>query len=225
MKNDFETKFTGWSLIISALMLLFGWVLLPHHIGEYIEVADFAAVQENFWPWVWIYRIHIFGWVIMGAGIMGLASLTFKRPYRILLMPGAGVTIVGTFVLALATAYYYSYGAWGIGQTMDKSAAEIDKFMEGIKYTNHYVTCMTRFGRVFSGVGFVLLGAGFLKWNITAKWMSIFTILLGLTAMGIVMLIPENYGPYKPVFYIKTLWLLAMGATVLRQGLNLPEEV
>lgn len=224
MKIDFETRFTGWALITAALMLLFGWVLLPHHIGEYIQLSDFAAVEENFWVWVWIYRMHIFGWVIMGAGIMGFASLTFKKPYRIMLLPGAGVIIVGTFVSALATAYYYSYGAWGIGQTADKSPAELASFMEGIKYTNHYVTCMTRFGRVFAGAGFTLLGAGLLKWNVTDKWLSIFTILLGLAAMGIVMLIPENYGPYKPIFYIKILWLISMGTYILKKGLNLPEE-
>lgn len=225
MKNDFETKFTGWAMITGALMLLFGWVLLPHHIGEYLVADDFTAVKEHFWTWVWLYRMHIFGWVIMGAGLMGFASLTFKKPYRILLMPGAGVVIVGTFTSALATAYYYSYGAWGIGQTEGKSPEEIQAFMDGILYTNHYVTCMVRFGRVFSGAGLVLMGAGLLKWKVTDTWLGAFTVLLGFAAMGIVMLIPDNYEIYKPVFYVKVLWLFALGSTILRKGLNLPEEV
>ncbi|MFT5055008.1 MAG: hypothetical protein ACI97X_002043 [Oceanospirillaceae bacterium] len=225
MKNDFETKFTGWAMITGALMLLFGWVLLPHHIGEYLVVEDFAAVEANFWTWIWLYRMHIFGWVIMGGSMMGFASLTFKRPYRILLMPGAGVIIVGTFTSALATAYYYSYGAWGIGQTADKSPEEIQTFMDGILYTNHYVTCMVRFGRVFSGAGLVLMGAGLLTWKVTDTWLGAFTVLLGLAAMGIVMLIPVNYEIYKPVFYVKVLWLFALGVTILRKGLNLPDEV
>ena len=224
MKNDFETRFTGWALITGALFLLVGWVALPHHIGEYFQASDFAAVNENFWTWVWLYRLHIFGWVIMGAGVMGIASMTFKRPYRIMLAPGAGVLIVGTFVSALATAFYYSYGAWGIGQTMDKSPEEVSTFMDGILYFTHYVTCLARFGKVFSGAGLVLLGVGLFKWSITDKWLSLFTIVLGLAAMGIVMLIPDNYEIYKPVFYVKVFWLLAMGITILRKGLNLPEE-
>ena len=225
MKNDFETRFTGWALITGALFLLVGWVALPHHIGEYFQESDFTSINENFWIWFWLYRMHIFGWVIMGAGIMGLASMTFKQPYRILLAPGAGVLIVGTFTAALATAYYYSYGAWGIGQTMDKSPEEVSKFMEGINYVTHYITCLVRFGRVFSGAGLVLLGVGLYKWSITDKWLSLFTIILGLGAMGIVMLIPDNFGPYKPVFYVKVFWLLALGVTILRKGLNLPEDV
>jgi hypothetical protein len=224
MKRDFETKFTGWALITAALFLLIGWVMLPHHIGEYLVVEDFAAVKENFWTWVWLYRMHIFGWVIMGIGLMGFGSITFKKPYRTLLMPGIGVIVIGTFVSALATAYYYSYGAWGIGQTDGRSADEIQTFMDGILYTNHYVTCMVRFGRVFSGAGLALMGLGLLKWNITDKWLGFFTVLLGLAAMGIVMLIPVNHEVYKPVFYVKVLWLLSLGVTILRKGLNLPEE-
>jgi hypothetical protein len=53
MKHDFETKFTGLALIIGALFLLIAWVFLPHHIGEYFEPTDFAAINENFRLWVW----------------------------------------------------------------------------------------------------------------------------------------------------------------------------
>lgn len=224
MNNDFETKFTGWTFTLAAVMLLLGWVLLPHHIGEYFETADFAAVNENFWLWVWLYRVHIFGWVIMGAGIMGLASMTFKRPYRTLLEPGAGVLIVGTFVSALSTAYYYSYGTWGIGQTADRSPEEVGAFMAGIEYFTHYITYLARFGKVFSGAGLVLIGAGLLKWKIVDTWLGAFTLLLGLVAMGIVMLIPDNYDIYKPVFYVKVVWLLAMGITIMRKGVKVPAQ-
>ena len=92
-----------------------------------------------------------------------------------------------------------------------------------ILYTNQYVTCFIRFGRVFSGVGLVLLGAGFIKWNIVAKWLGWFTVLLGLAAMGIVMGIPDNYEIYKPLFHIKVIWLVVMGAFILKQGVHLPK--
>ncbi|MFM1875206.1 MAG: hypothetical protein RL266_943 [Bacteroidota bacterium] len=221
MKNDFETKFTGWALIAGALMLVIGWVLLPHHSGEYLVPSDFTAINQNFWPWIWLYRMHIFGWVGMGAGIVGLAAITFKEPFRAITTSGAGVLIVGTFVSALATAFYYSFGAWGIGMTMDKSPEEIQQFMDGILPITHYITCLSRFGKVFSGAGLVLLGAGLLKFNITDKWLSIFTIVLGLTAMGLVMFIHDNYEVYKPVFYVKVVWLIALGSTVIRKGVNL----
>jgi len=29
--------------------------------------------------------------------------------------------VIGTFVLALGTAFYYNFGAWGVGKTAGKS--------------------------------------------------------------------------------------------------------
>jgi len=56
------------------------------------------------------------------------------------------------------------------------------------------------------------------------KLLSWFTILLGLVAMCIILLIPENYEVYKPVFYVKVLWLVAMGAVLLKNGVHLSED-
>ncbi len=123
MIKDFETKFTGWSFLAAALMLWGGWALSPHHIGEYLVASDFTAVNENLWYWIWMFRIHIFGWVTMGIAIFALTAILGKRPYRILILPGAGMMVVGTFTLAIAAAFYYNYGAWGIGQTAGKTAA------------------------------------------------------------------------------------------------------
>lgn len=223
MIKDFETKFTGWSFLAAALMLWGGWALSPHHIGEYLVASDFTSVNENLWYWIWMYRIHIFGWVTMGIAIFALTAILGKKPYRILILPGAGMIIVGTFTLAIAAAFYYNYGAWGIGQTAGKSAAEIQEFVSGTLFTNQYVTCFVRFGRIFSGVGFVLLGLGFVKLKIVSTWLGWFTVLFGLVAMGIILGIPENYEIYKPLFHIKALWLAIMGGTILLKGLNLSE--
>ena len=223
MIKDFETKFTGWSFLAAAIMLWGGWALSPHHIGEYLVASDFTSVNENLWFWIWMYRIHIFGWVTMGIAIFALTAILGKKPYRILILPGAGMMVVGTFTLAIAAAFYYNYGAWGIGQTMGKSAAEIEEFMAGTLFTNQYVTCFVRFGRIFSGVGFVLLGLGLVKWKIVSAWLGWFTVLFGLAAMGIILSIPDNFEIYKPLFHIKALWLAIMGGTILLKGVNLSE--
>lgn len=224
IKKDFETKFTGWVFVVAAALLWIGWALSPHHIGEYIVESDFKAIGENVWYWIWMYRIHIFGWVTMGIALFALVSITARKPYRVLILPGAGMVIIGTFTLAIAAAYFYNHGAWGVGQTAGKSAEEIQEFMDKLLFTNQYVTCFIRFGRVFSGVGLVLLGAGLVKWNIVSKWLGWFTVLLGLVAMGIIMGIPENFEIYKPVFHVKVIWLVMMGVVILRQGVHLPES-
>ena len=48
--------------------------------------------------------------------------------------------------------------------------------------------------------------------------------LLGFVAMGIILSIPDNFEVYKPVFHVKTLWLLAMGISLLLNGVNIPER-
>lgn len=224
MKKTLETKFTGWSFITAAILLWGGWFLSPHHIGEYVQDSDFSRIGEDLWYWIWMYRIHIFGWVTMGIAMFSLISMSMNGPYRVLLLPGAGMVIVGTFTLAIAAAFYYNFGAWGIGMTAGKSAAEIQQFMDSILPTNQYVTCFVRFGRIFSGVGLVLLGLGFVKWKIINLWMGWFTALLGLAAMGVILAIPDNFEIYKPLFHVKALWLAMMGITILIKGMFLPVD-
>ena len=101
-KKDFETSFTGWSFIVGSLLLWLGWMIMPHHIGEYIEASDFTEIGKNVWFWIWMYRVHIFGWVTMGIAIFSLVSITAIRPHRVLIIPGAGMIIIGTFTLAIA---------------------------------------------------------------------------------------------------------------------------
>tara|TARA_R110000868_G_scaffold4211_7_gene26499 strand:+ start:28813 stop:29493 length:681 start_codon:yes stop_codon:yes gene_type:complete len=224
MIKDFETKFTGWAFILAALLLWGGWALSSHHVGEYFVATDFSSIGENVWYWIWMYRIHIFGWVTMAIAMFSFIAITARKPYRVLILPGAGMTIVGTFTIAIAAAYYYNYGAWGVGQTAGKSPEEIQAFMDSILYTNQYVTCFVRFGRIFSGVGLVLLGAALIKWKIVSPWLGWFTAILGLMAMGIILAIADNFEIYEPIFHIKSLWLVAMGVFILRKGVNLTED-
>lgn len=223
IQKNFETRFTGWAFILAAILLWFGWALSPHHIGEYIVASDFEAIGESVWTWIWIYRIHIFGWVTMGISLFALVAATARKPYRVVILPGAGMVIIGTFTLAIANAYFYNFGAWGVGETAGKTAMEIEAFVNDILYTNQYVSCFIRFGRVFSGVGLVLLGFAFIKWHMVSKLLGWFTALLGLAAMVVIMGIPDNFEIYKPLFHVKVLWLVAMGAVILKNGINLPK--
>lgn len=225
IKKDFETNFTAWSFVAAAILLWGGWFLSPHKVGEYLVASDFTAIGENVWYWIWMFRIHIFGWVAMGVALFALGSMVGQNPYRVVLFPGIGIVIVGTFFLAIASAFYYNYGAWGVGKTMGKSAEEIQLFMDNILFTNQYVTCFLRFGRIFSGVGLVLMGFAFVKWKIVYAWLGWMTILLGLAAMIIILSIPEYYEVYKPLFHINVLWLLAMGVVIMRKGLSLPKTI
>jgi hypothetical protein len=149
MKKDYETSFTSWAFILAAVLLWFGRLLSPHHIGEYIVASDFIEVGKSVWYWIWMYRIHIFGWVTMGISMFSLISLTGGKPYRVVILPGIVMIIVGTFTLAIANAFFYNFGAWGVGKTAGMSVSEITVFMDSVLSTNQYVTCFLRFGRIF----------------------------------------------------------------------------
>jgi len=224
MKKDQETSYTGWSFIVAALLLWSGYMLSSHHTGEYLEIADFNAIGENVWYWIWMFRVHIFGWVIMGAALFALAALTAKKPYRVYTLSGIGVTIVGTFTIALGAAFYYSYGAWGVGQIEGNTVIENEVFIDKLTFTNHYATCLVRFGRIFSGVGLLILGFALVKWKIVQSWLGVLTMLLGLTAICVILFIHSNFEIYKPLFHVKVLWLVLMGVTLLRRGLQLEED-
>lgn len=223
MKKDFETNWTGWSFIAAALMLWGGWAMSSHHIGEYIVASDFESIGKRVWYWIWMYRIHIFGWVTMAIAMFSLLSIVSKKPFRVVMLPGAGMVIVGTFTLAIAAAFYYNFGAWGVGKTAGKSAEEIQVFMDSILPTNQYVTCFLRFGRIFSGVGLVLLSFAFIKWKIMPIWLGGLTFILGISAVVLILAIPDNFELYKPLFHVKVIWLVLMGVNLLRQGVNLSE--
>lgn len=220
MKRDFETQFTGWAFIMAAILLWGGWAFSSHHVGEYFVASDFEAIGENVWYWIWMYRIHIFGWVTMGIAMFSLTSLITRNPFRVALLPGIGMVVVGTFTLAIAAAFYYNFGAWGVGKTIGKSSAEVQEFMDGILFTNQYVTCFLRFGRIFSGVGLVLLGYGFIKSKFTPVWLGAFTGILGVVAVAIILAIPDNFEIYKPIFQIKVIWLVVMGIVLLTKGVG-----
>ena len=164
-KKDFETSFTGWFFIIAAVMLFAGWILSPHQMNEYIVAVDFEAIGQNLWYWIWMFRIYIFGWVIMGGAVISFAYVAKRGPFGIVILPGAGILTVGTFTMSLAVAFYYSYGAWGVGMTADKSPDEINTFMASMTIVNQYATCLVRFGKVFSGAGLLLMGFGMFKHN------------------------------------------------------------
>jgi hypothetical protein len=136
MEKNHETNFTGWAFILAAISLWFGWALSPHHMGEYIIASDFTKIGKNVWYWIWMYRIHIFGWVTMGVSMFALLSLTTGRPYKVVILLGIGMVIVGTFTLAIANAYFYNFGAWGVGKTAGLSSDELTQFMDSILYTN-----------------------------------------------------------------------------------------
>lgn len=214
--TDFSVEVTGGLLIASALMLNLGWTLLPVKLGVFLKAEDFSKIRPRFHTWIWLFRIHLFGFVMTFMALVALASLLSGSWARILLWPAVGVCGAGLIVLALAGAFYYHFGAWGSLDMAEKSADQVNEFVESLQVTTEYVTCLMRFGRVFFGFGQIVLAIGLWFHGGLPLGIVIATGILGLAAIVLTMALPDDLEYYAPVFHLNTVWIAVVGWVVLR---------
>src|SRR5262245_61424610 len=107
MKRDFAFTVTAWLFLAAAIMTAAGWLLMPHHLGTFFQLDDFAAIDRHLRLWLWLYRIHLFGVITTAMAFVALAVTVDSRDARILVWPGTAVVVAGFVVTALASAFYY----------------------------------------------------------------------------------------------------------------------
>jgi len=211
-----ETNVTGGFFIAAAAMLWLGWTFLPAKIGDYFEVSDFAAVGAHRRIWIWLFRLHLFGYVFSVMAFVAVATLLAGATARIVIWPAVAVLNTGLIMGALAGAFYYHFGAWGALDMEGKSNADIEQFIASIRASNEYVTCVVRFGRVFVGVGQIALVIGLLlsdgPWP---NWLLVPGAALGLAGIALTMGLPDELKLYRPVFHLNVIWLAAFGTVTL----------
>lgn len=214
MRENFPRRFTAGAFVAAAGMLWLGWMLLPVKLGTFLETGDFAAIGERLHVWLWLYRVHLFGMVLTAVAVVALAALLAERPARVMIWPGAAIVAAGMIVGAVGAAFYYHHGVWGAIELADAPADKVAGFLETIRFDTEYITCLVRFGRVFSGLGLVLVGAGLLSSGALSSWVGYGAVLIGLAAMAITMGWPDHLSWYLPVFHALALWLLATGVVL-----------
>jgi hypothetical protein len=92
--------------------------------------------------------------------------------------------------------------------------------VESLHLLSHYVTCLVRFGSIFCGLGLTVLAVGLLRGNVLPWWFGGGAAGLGVAAMALTMLWPDNWALYTPVFHLQALWLAATGAYLLLYGIG-----
>jgi len=221
VKDTFPSRFTGGAFVAAALMLWLGWFLLPVRIGTYLEPDVFGQIHDRFHYWIWMYRIHLFGMIVTVIALFALAALVADSPARVLVWPGAAVASSGMLVGALAAAFYYHHGAWGALTLAGKTPQEAQAFVEALRVDTEYVTCLTRFGRVFGGLGLVVLAWGIWRYRFLPACLGLVAGVIGLSAMALTMGLPDHLSLYLPVFHALAAWMLVMGVVIFRKGLSL----
>ncbi len=221
MNQNFPKNFTGWSFIAAALMLWGGWMLLPVHINIYFTPENILAIQDDLTLYLWMYRLHIFGMIITIGAMAALGTIFPRTPSRVLVNPGAAVISTGMAASALGSAFFYQFGTSGAYDLQGMPVEVIGEFVDSLRLDTQYAGCFMRFGRVFTGLGLVILGIGLWKSSLFPSWLGITALLIGIAAMAVIMAIPTNDLFYYPVFYLKALWFAAAGITILRSQLHL----
>jgi hypothetical protein len=209
------TAVAGWSFLCAAAMLWLGAVLLPVKLGTFFDPGDFARVDRVLHRWIWLFRVHLFGYVLTAMAFVALGATIENAEARVLIWPAIAVACAGLIVSALAGAFYYHFGAWGAISMRDKLAPERAQFADSLKISTEYVTCLVRFGRVFFGLGLVVLAAGMAALGAFPVWISASAALLGAAAMALTMALPDNLEYYRPIFHLDALWLIAVGLVLL----------
>lgn len=220
MKDDFAPRFAGLAFVASALLLWFGWYLLPVRPTTFFEPEVFGRIHEHFHFWIWMYRFHLFGMIMAVVALTALAALVTESSARVLIWPGVMVAAAGLLVSALGAAFYYHHGAWGSIELAGNPPGAAAAFVEALRVDTEYVTCLVRFGRVFGGLGFVLFAWGLHRGKLLPFWLTAIAKLIGLMAMGLTMALPDNLSYFQPIFHLLTLWLLATGVIIYRGGLR-----
>lgn len=220
MQGDFASRFTGGALIAAALMFWLGWLLLPVHIGTFFDPGVFGRIHEHFHVWIWMYRIHLFGMIVTVIALGALAALVADSPARVLVWPGAAVASSGMIVGALAAAFYYHHGAWGALTLAGQTPQAAQAFADALRVDTEYVTCLVRFGRVFGGLGLVVLAWGVLRFRLLPVWSGLGAGIIGLSAMALTMGLPDHLSSYQPIFHANVLWMLATGFVLFRGGVD-----
>lgn len=218
MKSDFSTRFTGWVFLVALIMLWGGWMLIPVPLGPYVKTEDFFVIDANRYLFVWAYRSYFFGAVLTAMAVVALSTLVSDSPSRVMIWPGAAVVAGGAFVYAVGSAFYYHHGYWGSLDVIGKPDEVAAAYIESIRMDTKFVTCFVRFGRLFSGLGLLILSLGLVKWKVVPSWVGWIGSVTGLAAIVIVMASSDAFWVYEPVFHLQAVWMAAIGLTLLRRG-------
>jgi hypothetical protein len=220
MLRDITTDVTGVFFLAGALMLWGGAVLLPRRVGMFFRDDDFAAIGTRLHLWLWLYRVHLFGVVVSALAVIALAALLASQPaVRVFVWPGGAVAAAGLIVGAVGSAFYYHFGVWG-GLESRKADFAADELVKSLHLPTHYITCLVRFGRVFCGLGLTVMAVGLLRGEVFPWWIGVGAISLGVAAMALTMLWPDNWSLYTPVFHLQSLWFAATGVYLLVRGIG-----
>lgn len=91
-------------------------------------------------------------------------------------------------------------------------------FIAGLLVPTHYATCLVRFGRVFFGLGQVVLAAALARGGLGPGSLAWAGGALGVAAIPVILARPDEPERYRPIFHLNAAWMFALGVVAIRAG-------
>jgi len=116
----------------------------------------------------------------------------------------------------MAGAFYYHFGVWGAIELHGQSQQALTAMIRDLRLMTEYVTCLTRFSRVFFGLGLVFLAWACLVEKLLPSWLVFMGVLLGVAGMALTMGLPDHLYLYAPLFHLNAGWLAVVGGVLFQ---------
>lgn len=116
------------------------------------------------------------------------------------------------------TAFYDHMGARRAMEHDGRGPEESQHFTAGRQVLTHYATSLVRFGRVFLGLGQVVLAGALVRGGLVPSWPAWVGGALGVATIAVIIPRPDERECDRPILRANALWMLAVGIVFLRAG-------
>lgn len=211
---NFNTRFTGITLILGGIMVGAGYLIRPVAIDQHFQIANFLDIGIFNTTWIRSFQILVFGFFISLAGLVALGILHWKSESRTIIFSGLAICAATLLVNALCESYYMHVGAWGAYELRDATEEKQLAFLANLRPLGEWMICLTRMANMFFSLGFIVLGLGLVRARLVARWLGGASVLIGISGMMILMLYPDKAAAFAPVRLAITLWYIGLGHRV-----------
>ena len=219
MDSQFNLRFTGLSLLIGGIFVFAGYTIMPVSVTLNFSLDMLPIITNNLEFWVRSFQILVFGYFIRIIGIVALSSLHQNSPASPVLNAGVMVCSLGMLVAGIAEGYYMHTGGfaqWKVGLI---PLEQHNALIASLEVTNEWASCIKRFGRMFTHLGFVFIGWGLLRGQFLERWLGIYATVLGIAGICLLMILDKDPNDYLPMGYAVTIWFVLTGIMVYRKSM------
>lgn len=209
-------RIAGGALVLGGLLSLVGFFVRPVAIQKGFSVSDVLAVEGAAGVWVLSFRLLVFGLFVRIAGLVALGSFSVRPSSRAIIAPGVTISVAALVISALAQGYHMDIGihaVWRFQTELTDAARQ--SVLQSFIATDEWVSCLSRMGVMFLGLGSAFLGGGLARETLLPRVVPWGFAAVGATSMMALFLSPGSHTLFVGAFAVLAASHVAMGAILL----------